>query len=100
MASVKNLPETCVRVPFIQKAAEVCLQFYNLNTEKTSFGGCARISVKLLGVTLLKIDLGCLKINVPQRINESQSPVEVPAPAYLGDEETKKILAAFYKKNE
>lgn len=60
--SARNPPPLCAAIPGLKDLASICLQFYNLNVNSTSFSGCMRVVAKLKYVTVEKINIGCFKI--------------------------------------
>lgn len=58
----RNPPPLCAAIPGLKDLASICLQFYNLNVNSTSFSGCMRVVAKLKYVTVDKINIGCFKI--------------------------------------
>lgn len=60
--SARNPPPLCAAIPGLKDLASICLQFYNLNVNSTSFSGCMRVVAKLKYVTVDKINIGCFKI--------------------------------------
>lgn len=60
--SARNPPPLCAAIPGLKDLASICLQFYNLNVNSTSFSGCMRVVAKLKYVTVEKINIGCFQI--------------------------------------
>lgn len=59
--TVRNPPAICLNVPYLKKVGKLCVQLYNMNVGKNGLSGCARISLKVAFVKVVKVNLGCFK---------------------------------------
>ncbi|XP_055330610.1 uncharacterized protein LOC129582991 [Paramacrobiotus metropolitanus] len=64
--SARNPPAICYGVPHIS-AADLCLQFYNLDYTASSVSGCIRVKAELADIDIYEKDLGCFRIPMYMR---------------------------------
>lgn len=60
--SVRNPPAICLNVPYLKKVGKLCVQLYNMDVGKSGLSGCARISLKVAFLKVIKVELGCFTI--------------------------------------
>ncbi|XP_041356145.1 uncharacterized protein LOC121373534 [Gigantopelta aegis] len=60
--SAKNPPALCFGIPYLKKLASLCIKLYDLDIKNHTLSGCARILVRLAGITVEKFDMGCFRI--------------------------------------
>jgi len=60
--SAKNPPPICFGIPHLEKAASLCVDFYNMDYANETFAGCIKVEARLYHVLVDDIDLGCFKI--------------------------------------
>ena len=59
--SARNPPALCAQLPYLKKLASICLKLYNLDISHSTFSGCAKIIIRLAGITIAEKDIGCFK---------------------------------------
>ena len=60
--SAKNPPPICFGIPHLEKAASLCVDFYNMDYTNVTFSGCIKVEARLYHVLVDDLDLGCFKI--------------------------------------
>lgn len=55
-------PSTCVDLPFIFLKPRLCIELYNFRIESRVLSGCSRITFKVFGKDIAKVNLGCFRI--------------------------------------
>ncbi|CAH1797251.1 unnamed protein product [Owenia fusiformis] len=67
--SARNPPPVCIGVPYLEKYASVCLDFYNLDISKTAFSGCIKVEARLDKIKIADKEFGCFKIPLKKHYN-------------------------------
>jgi Domain of unknown function (DUF4773) len=52
----------CFAVPYLEKAASLCIDFYNLDLANKTFSGCVKMQARLAHVVVESVDFGCFHI--------------------------------------
>jgi hypothetical protein len=45
-----------INLPYLKKLASICLKLYNLDISHSTFSGCAKIIIRLAGITIAEED--------------------------------------------
>jgi hypothetical protein len=56
-------PSVCFGVPYLHKLASLCLDFSNVTFSSAGVSGCARVELKILGIDIDGVGLGCFDIH-------------------------------------
>jgi Domain of unknown function (DUF4773) len=67
LTAAKNPPPICFAIPYAEKAASLCVDFYNLDLANSTFSGCIKLQARLAFVIVESIDFGCFHIPLRRR---------------------------------
>ncbi len=62
--SAKNPPPACFGMPYLEKAASICVDFYDLDLNNSKFSGCVKVDVYIFYILVEEYELGCFNFPV------------------------------------
>ncbi len=62
--SAKNPPPACFGVPYLEKAASICVDFHDLDLNNSTFSGCVKVEARLYAIMIEEYELGCFNFPV------------------------------------
>jgi hypothetical protein len=63
--SAKNPPPICFGIPYLEKAASICLHFYDIDWSDKTLSGCIRLEAHLVYIFVKSFNLGCFHFPIP-----------------------------------
>lgn len=57
--SAKNPPPICFGIPYLEKEASMCIDFYDLDVQNKTLSGCIKLQIHLVHIVIVDQKLGC-----------------------------------------